>query len=227
MNLKLIKIKNESTNIKTFVFEPDEKLIWKAGQYLIVSLNHDNSDLRGKMRFLTISASPFEKHPAITTRITSNSSSFKKALADLKIGEKISAKGPEGDLIINDSDKNYIFIAEGIGITPLRAIIKQLDFEQKTININLLYINKTYEIPFKNELEEIAKKNNEFKIHYFINSDEINKKTFTKLTKDLKKNIYYISGKEITIEAIKKYLKDLGVPKNNIKEDYFLGYKNI
>lgn len=227
MNLKLIKIKNESTNIKTFVFEPDEKLIWKAGQYLIVSLNHDNSDLRGKMRFLTISASPFEKHPAITTRITSNSSSFKKALADLKIGEKISAKGPEGDLIINDSDKNYIFIAEGIGITPLRAIIKQLDFEQKTININLLYINKTYEIPFKNELEEIAKKNNEFKIHYFTNSDEINKKTFTKLTKDLKKNIYYISGKEITIETIKKYLKDLGVPKNNIKEDYFLGYKNI
>lgn len=227
MNLKLIKIKNESTNIKTFVFEPDEKLIWKAGQYLIVSLNHDNSDLRGKMRFLTISASPFEKHPAITTRITSNSSSFKKALADLKIGEKISAKGPKGDLIINDSDKNYIFIAEGIGITPLRAIIKQLDFEQKTININLLYINKTYEIPFKNELEGIAKKNNEFKIHYFTNSDEINKKTFTKLTKDLKKNIYYISGKEITIETIKKYLKDLGVPKNNIKEDYFLGYKNI
>ena len=227
MNLKLIKIKNESTNIKTFVFKANEKLIWKAGQYLIVNLNHNNPDLRGKMRFLTISSSPFEKHPAISTRINKNSSSFKKALNNLKIGEKIEAKGPDGDFVIDDKNKNYIFIAEGIGITPFRSIIKQLDFEQKTININLLYINKNDKILFKNELEEIARKNNKFKIHYFNNPNEINKTTFIKLTTDFKETLFYISGKEITIETIKKYLKGLKISKNNIKADYFLGYKNI
>lgn len=227
MNLKLIKIKNESAGIITFVFDPDQKLIWKAGQYLIYSLPHKNEDLRGKMRFLTISSSPFEKHPAITTRISQNSSSFKQALNNLKIGEKIIAKGPDGDLVIDNPDKNYMFIAQGIGITPLRAIIRQLNFEQKPININLLYINKTDKIPFKNELEKIAKNHNEFKIHYFRGPDEINKTTFKKLTKDFKKTFFYISGSEIMIENIKKILEKLGTPRENIKEDYFLGYKNI
>lgn len=227
MNLILIKIKNEGANIKTFIFEPDQKLIWKAGQYLIYILNHKNPDTRGKMRFLTISASPFEKHPAITTRITSNSSSFKKALANLKIGEKIIAKGPDGDLVIDDANKNYMFIAQGIGITPFKSIIKQLNFEKKAININLLYINKTSEIPFRNELEEIAEKHNEFKIHYFSSPDEINRETLTRLTKNFKETLFYISGSEIMIENIKKILKKLGTPRENIKEDYFLGYKNI
>ena len=60
MKLKLIAKKTEKKEIKTFVFEPEKKIKWIAGQYLIYSLPHENPDIRGKMRFFTISASPFE-----------------------------------------------------------------------------------------------------------------------------------------------------------------------
>ena len=119
MKLKLIEKRNETKDIITFIFEPEKKFKWRAGQYLILSTDHKNPDNRGKMRFFTISSAPFENNPSITTRINKiNSSSFKKALTALKIGSVINAKGPDGDFVIKNINKKYIFIAKGVGITP-------------------------------------------------------------------------------------------------------------
>ena len=64
-------------------------------------------------------------------------------MVDLSIGDTIETSGPDGDFIIDDSPrgeagpKNYIFIAGGIGITPFRSILLQMDFEKLSINVQL------------------------------------------------------------------------------------------
>ena len=224
MKLTLIEKNEISTQIFSFVFKADIKLKWKAGQYLIYSLEHKNKDLRGKMRFFTISSSPFENYPAITTKIVKASSSFKKALNNLKIGDEILAKGPDGDFVINSKSKKFIFIAGGIGITPFISIIRQLNFKKNIINVTLLYSGKTDDLPFKNELEKISKNHKEFRIKYFIDK-RVDKKALQKFINI--QNTFYVSGPGPMVEAMQKLLIELGINKENIKEDYFSGYKNI
>ncbi|MBI2026019.1 MAG: FAD-dependent oxidoreductase [Candidatus Levybacteria bacterium] len=209
MRLTLVDKKRLTSNIKSFVFLP-----------------HKNEDLRGEMRFFTISSSPFEKRIAITTRIFKKKSSFKKALDNLKIGEKIQAKGPDGDFVIEDFKKHHVFIAGGIGITPFIAIIRQKDYEKKPINVNLLYANKTKRTAFKKDLDEIASRHKEFKLSYIFSPKKIEKNVLSKFFKN-KKIIFFVSGPDPMVDNITKILLEEGVLEENIKQDYFSGYKKI
>jgi len=228
MKLTLIKKIKRVGNIKSFIFSPEKKFIWKAGQYLIAKIEHEKQDLRGKMRFITISSAPFEKNVMITTRIFGKkASSFKKTLDDLKIGDEIEIKGPDGDLYIQDFKKQYVFVAGGVGITPFWSILKQLNYEKKIPNIFLLYANKNNNILFKEEIEQISKKFNKLKIIYFISPNKITKESLKKLKLDFKKAIFFISGPEKMIYKIKILLNELGAKDENMKEDYFTGYSKI
>jgi ferredoxin-NADP reductase len=224
MKLKLIKKQNELGNVKTFIFKPiGSSINWRAGQYLIYTLKHQNEDLRGNMRFFTISSAPFMKNPSITTKIFGKSSSFKKALNNLKIGQTIEAKGPDGDFIINSIKRSYVFIAKGIGITPFRSILLELSKENLDPKILLIYQNKDKNIVFKKELDKLPLKN--LKIKYLIGK-RIGKKTISSI-KGFKNKNYYVSGPESMVEATEKILDELGISKKNQYYDYFSGYKDI
>lgn len=226
-----IKLKNKKKligNIKSYYFEPTEKFIWKAGQYLIAKIEHESVDLRGKMRFITISSAPFEKHILITTRFFGKkASSFKAALNNLEVDDVIEIKGPDGDLFIDNMNKDYIFIAGGLGITPFRSILKQLEFENKMPNITLLYANKNKNFLFEDEIKEILKKFNNLKLIKFVSPKKITKNNLKKLNLNLKKTMFFISGPENMIYKIKGLLNEFGVKDENIKEDYYTGYKKI
>lgn len=227
MKLKLIKKRNETKDIITFIFEPEKKFKWKAGQYLILSATHKNPDNRGKMRFFTISSAPFESNPSITTRMDKiESSSFKKALAGLKIGSVISAKGPDGDFVIeNVMNKKYIFIAKGVGITPFISILKQLNYDKKEINALLLYINRD-EIAFEDELKKILKNQPKLKLLNLKTLNDVKKYVIKNLKNDISKYDFYVSGASIMVIETESLLNNLGIKKDKQKFDYFSGYKN-
>jgi ferredoxin-NADP reductase len=228
MELTLINKKQETLSTISFFFKPSSPTSWTPGQFLIYTLEHKNPDVRGKMRFFTISSAPFENHIAITTKIDDKSpSSFKKALNQMKLGEKIQAKGPDGNFILEDVFAEYVFIAGGIGITPFRPIILDLANDKSPINVTLLYANKDSDILFKNEFEEIAKSNPNFKINYFISPKHIGKDSIKKFVPDLKKPLYYISGPNNLVEDLLNLLKNLGIEEKKIKLDYFHGYETI
>src|SRR3989344_3471118 len=134
MILTFFEKKQETKDVMSFKFKTDEPLSWQPGQYLFYTLPNDGPDNRGVTRYFTISSAPFEKIVIITTRISlpagrqvMPSSTFKKSLLNLKIGEKIEASGPDGDFTVENHKKNYIFIAGGIGITPFRSILLDLN----------------------------------------------------------------------------------------------------
>lgn len=225
MKLKLVEKIQRTSDVISFVFEPEEPLIWKAGQFLHYVLHHEPTDDRGSDRWFTISSAPFEKHIAITTRLTKPSgSSFKNKLQSLEIGKRIEVSYLEGDFVVEDPDKEYVFLAGGIGITPFRSIIKQLDYEKKPINVTLLYANHDQNIVFKDELEEIASRNPNFKIHYVFSPNHIDKENITKLIPDLEKPIFFVSGPEIMVEELLTLLKNMNIPEDHLKGDWFPNY---
>ncbi len=244
MKLKLKNTKQESSDVTSFIFEPEGELNFKPGQFLHYTLHHEPTDNRGSDRWFTVSSAPFEKTAKITTRFAKEKgSTFKEALKNLKVGDEIEAEGPEGDFTVDPSTLRraqgrtelnqsatssgpggMVFIAGGIGITPFRSIILQLHHDNQPINVNLLYGNRNQEIVFKDEFEGIQKSHPEFKIHYIISPERIDEATIQRLVSNLQTPIFYVSGPEPMVEALGETLKKMGVTEDHIKQDWFPGY---
>jgi ferredoxin-NADP reductase len=119
----------------------------------------------------------------------------------------------------------FVFIAGGIGITPFRAILLDLDRNQKPLNVQLLYANRDNDFPYRKELEALKKRHPEFRIDYVVSPNRIDEKTIPKFVPDMDNSVFYVSGPEPMVESLDKTLKKLGVPKKRIKNDFFPGYQ--
>lgn len=244
MKLQLKEKRQESANITTFIFQPETKLDFKPGQFLRYHISDPNPDERSENRFFSISSAPFENRIQLTTKFTpGESSTFKKALQKLNTNDFVEAFGPSGSFTLNDPGKQYVFIAGGIGITPFRSILLDLDKRGEKLNIALLYANRTREALFKNELELLATKQPEFKIYYIISDiptvetqmtdnvsiipGKIDEDLIRSLITHLQSFVFYISGPEPMMMALEEILRKMGIPKENIKRDYFPGYENF
>jgi len=225
MKLKLAAKKIESPGVVSFIFKPQEPLVWKAGQFLHYVLNHTSTDDRGSDRWFTIASAPYERHVMITTRLASTKgSTFKKTLKGLKRGDEIEVSDLDGDFTLNDPKKECVFIAGGIGITPFRSILKQAAHDGKRLRVTLLYANRDKTVTYKKELETLAARNPAFQIHYLFKPQRIDKDAIRKLVPDLKKPVFYVSGPEPMVEDVGKMLQQLDVPQKHIKQDWFPGY---
>jgi ferredoxin-NADP reductase len=227
MKLTLTEKRQETSDVISFIFTPKQPLVWKAGQYLHYVLHHEPTDDRGSDRWFTNSAAPFENQVRITTRLTINKgSSFKKKIAVLEIGKDIEISNVEGDghFIVDDIGQNSVFIAGGIGVTPFRSILTQLDHERKPIHVTLLYANRDQQVVYKEELEALAGRNSHFKIHYIYSPEHIDEPKIKELIPDIKKSIFYISGPEPMVDSLGATLKQMGIPDAHIKQDSFPGY---
>jgi ferredoxin-NADP reductase len=226
MKLILTTKKDEVPSVISFIFEPAEAITWKAGQFFHYVLHHEPTDNRGSDRWFTIASAPSEKHIMITTRLSAeNGSTFKKALQDLETGGAIEVSDLGGEYIVEDLTQEYVFIAGGIGITPIRSILKELDYAGSQISATLLYANRDQNIVYKDELESFAKNNPKLKIHYIISPERIDEIEIKELIPNLQKPLFYVSGPEPMVEALGNILKTMGVQPDHLKQDWFPGYE--
>jgi glycine betaine catabolism B len=114
--------------IRTYWFHTEKPVGQVAGEFTELHVPHPNMDKRGDRRWFTISSSPTEPLIGITTKIASSSgSSFKRALQALQLGHQVSITEPMGDFVLpKDGAIPLIFVAGGLGITPVRSIIQYL-----------------------------------------------------------------------------------------------------
>lgn len=226
MKLTFLRSIPVTSDVTSFIFVPAEALKWQPGQYLHYVLDHPDADDRGTERWFTNSAAPSEGYVMISTRLAGEKgSSFKKALQQLKPGDTIEADAPEGDFTVDDFSRNYLFVAGGIGITPFRSILVEAAAQNQPIKATLLYANRSNEIPFAEELEQIAVNNPNLQIEYVIQPDRINSEVLHKHVAALDNPIVYASGPEPMVKDFAQQLANMGVHEDNIKLDDFPGYE--
>lgn len=209
----------ESGNAVSFIFEAERPVSWEAGQYTtyeLPGLPPSNNE-----RTFTVSAAPYEKHLQVTTRITE--SAFKQRLNTLKPGTVLEADQIGGDFTWVDTDRPVIFVAGGIGITPYHSILKQRAHENKPLTVTLLYSNRDDNIVFRAELDKLSTMHPEFGIHYVI-GEQLNAKKMLILAPKLKDSLIYLSGPEPMVDTFEQQLTAIGIPKDQLKQDWFPGY---
>lgn len=99
-------------------------------------------------------------------------------MAGLRIGQAIRVKGPKGAMVYTSNMVRHIgMIAGGTGITPMLQVIRAIirgrpknGGVDKT-EIDLVFANVTAEdILLKDDLDELAKEDEGFRVHYVLNS---------------------------------------------------------
>ncbi|HSW79293.1 MAG TPA: FAD-dependent oxidoreductase [Candidatus Saccharimonadales bacterium] len=225
MKFKLVERISEAEGIvNTFVWEPEEPVEWVAGQYIKYNLPHDNPDDRGTTRWFTIAAPPYEQKPRITTRFTLNDgSSFKAKLRTLGPGDTIEAGKPSGDFTF-DVSRPAILIAGGIGITPYRAMLLQLDHDNADFKAHMLYANRNDQFVFRDQIDAVAKKQQNLTVDYFTDPRHIDIDDIKFAAEHFKDPLYYISGPEPMVNSFKDLLVASGVKEEDLKLDDFPNY---
>lgn len=205
------------------------------GQYIKIYLDIDSPDERGSSRYFTISSSPTDKDfITITTRIIK--SSFKLKLNSINPGEKVRAFGPIGyfDFDIKNN-KEQIFLAGGIGMTPAYSIIRFVDEKKaKTKILLIVSFPKFSDVVFYDELKEIEFRNKNIKIIYTLTKEKKKIEGFEKghidenLIKnnsfDFKTAKYFIVGSESFEYSMFNLLIKMRIDEENIFKENFPGY---
>lgn len=227
ISLHLRRKEKIDTNIYNFWFEPEHAVVYAPGQFLEYTLPHAKSDSRGVRRFFTIASSPVEKNILISTRIQDEkASSFKKALLALEPGDEIVASNLEGNFVLPENiQKKLAFIAGGIGITPFRSMAKHIVANKLYRDIILLYSNRRKEDVVFEEIFDNAKEYG-FKAIYVNTESEgyIKAERIKSEIPDALDRHFYVSGPEPMVEAFEDMLYQIGLPKKQVKRDYFPGY---
>lgn len=222
--LKLVKKRKESGDKHVFHFESKGLVNWKAGQYGMFIFK--GTRLKGNNhRIFSIASSANEKDIIIATNIVKNPSEFKAKLKSMNIGESIFFRGPLGSLIVPNFDKKIALISGGIGVTPMRSILKDLEDEEIPTEITLFYIDSKKDFVFRSELESILLKNPKININFLDNRNTFKEFLSEYLEENKNNSLYFISGKPKMVKSIRKDIKNRGIKRKNIKSDKFSGYK--
>lgn len=226
MELTLIERKPEAGDAVSFLFDRPAGLAWTPGQYVQLSIEHPDADERGLRRYFTIASAPHEDRVQLTTRLFPAGSTFKQALLALQPGDKVTvAGGPGGSFASPAPAAEHLFIAGGIGVTPYRAILVDLDRRPADAPpITLLYGSRA-EIVFQEELDAIAARNPWLTVRYVLEPAFIDGAILREtLAADAQ---VWISGPEVMVHALHGLAAAAGVSDDRIRLDEFPGYDDV
>ena len=234
MNVVFDHSEPTAANIRTFWFKPERPVKYTAGQFTELYLPHDNADNRGQRRWFTVSSSPTDDLLSITTKYAGDQgSTFKKTLFGLKDGTPLKLAEPMGDFVLpKDQSIPLVFVAGGIGVTPMHSMIKYLNDTREKRSIHLIYAvtNKdelAFEPLFKEYGVTLTTVVKEPPAGYKGETGSLNADRILALAPDDGKTLYYLSGPEPMVEAFTKDLKAKGVDKRRLITDYFPGYQQF
>jgi NAD(P)H-flavin reductase len=212
-----------------------EEVDFIAGQYFWVTLlDPPYDDEKGPRRHISVVTSPNERGVlGLCTRL--RDSAFKRSLGELPVGAEVDVEQPKGNFLVpSETDRPFVFVAGGIGITVFRSMLLYITEEGLPHRVTLVYSNRDPEsTAFLDELLELERRNPNIRLVLTMTDDEgwdgerrhIDADMLRDhLEGDLASYSYLVAGPPPMAEAVVEKLKDAGIPEEQIESDRFSGY---
>ena len=192
-----------------------ETLDFKAGQFAFFTFP---SISKREQHPFTISSHPNEKEQLQIT--IKGLGDFTNGLGSkLKEGDKVGVEGPYGKFsTAHSKEREQVWIAGGIGITPFLSLIK--DYYTKQITLFWCVANED-EAPYKKRLEEMALSNPMFDFILWPSDKRGHLELDDMSIRNPKAKSYFICGPEPLKSSLFKQLKHEGVEEKNIHDEEF------
>lgn len=224
---KINKRLQETSNSYSFICEKPEGYDFRAGQHARWRfVCFDDLDEEEQERIFTISAAPEEDFLMFTTRIEEKHSPLKeKLLNELEEGAEIKISQPMGIYGIHEEEKASFSVAGGIGITPLRSIIKHLlEKPLEDHPVTLYYADDRGEFAFEDFFKEAEKKLPQLEVKFFDDGKVCGDET-RKYAKEHGNDVeYLIAGSPGMNKFYEGLLDEEGIEEDSIVTDKFMGY---
>lgn len=221
------KIKR-TKDIQSFRFKLDEDIDFLLGQFMEVVFDKEEKDLK---HFLSFSSSPTKSYIEFTKRLSE--SKFSQKLKEMKLGQKVAFRFPFGKCVFKDEYEKIGFIIGGIGITPVISMLEYIEDKNLNTDVLLIYTNRSFpEITFKPELDDWSNSLNLRIIHVIEEPVEglnfvkgrIDFGLLSRHKDELGFRINFVFGPPKMVEAIADLLTQIGIDKERVKREEFIGY---
>ena len=144
------------------------------------------------------------------TRQHGEPSSFKANVQTLVPGEEIQILGPLGKFTLKDEDKPLVLFASGVGITPIRALVKELHDTKSDRPVEVVYVADGFHL-YQEDFEKWAA--------------DMPNLTLTLLDHGKGNEVrYYLSGSPAIVESNHDLLVNAGVDEDLVEVDKLYGY---
>ncbi len=156
---RVAEVSRETHNVWTLRLQPPpgrSRFPYRPGQFCFLTLWRAARGLPVEEHPFTISSSPSRDHLACTIK---QSGDFTATIGETRAGDPVSIQGPFGrfSYTLHPAPADLVFIAGGIGITPLMSMLRQMRDAEADRDVLLIYANRTEaDIVFRSELDEIA-----------------------------------------------------------------------
>ncbi len=203
------------------------QLSFKSGQYLDIGLTDPkNRELEGEWSGFSITSSPLQKE--YLEIAVSKRGPFTQELHETVVGSTLEIRGPEGDFVYEPSqDGEPVFIAGGIGITPIMSMLRYLCDLQFPAPATLIYSCRSFEdVIFFPELLGMDSRWEGFTAHFTLTRSSptdwegatrrVDQPMLEETISDPADKSYYICGPQEMMLMLTYCLRDMGVSKEQI-----------
>jgi ferredoxin-NADP reductase len=133
-----------------------------------------------------------------------------------------------------DTDRKYVFVAGGIGITVFRSMLRYIADERLSYRVTLVYSNRDREsAAFLDELRDLERRIPGFRMCATMTQDP----TWTGETRRIGPDLlhdtlddrlraytFLVAGPPPMVESVVSELHALGIPDDRLRADRFSGY---
>ncbi len=233
--LRVGHVFQETSDVKTFrVMNPLGGVLpfsYLPGQFITVTVSTEGKPVK---RSYTIASSPTQHDYLEIVVKHKEGGEVSGYLHDhVREGDLLEFSGPAGSFTFTGREcKCILLIGGGVGITPLMSVLRFLTDRSWPGDIYLLYgCRKPEDIIFREELEYLQRRHPNVHVVITISQPEgtdwkgttgrISKELITQSIPDLASRYVHICGPVPLMEAVKKILGELGVPKERVKTEAF------
>ncbi len=213
--------RHETTDHLSLVFARPPRFDYDAGDWIDLAFAEELSG--GKT--YSLSSSPTEPDLVITFKV--GQSGIKRTLQTAQPGDlyRMTAYGNDYDFSLHQN-RSSVLIAAGVGVAPFRSMIREMFDQCSTDSAHLIYLNRTADFLFREELDQWSADLRDVRIDYVLTAGMKSKERRKLLVESVNKaaHYYYVAGPPTMIEATEDILMSAGVDHDNIRIDSFDGY---
>ena len=235
-DISIKEIQPETADAVSVFFDIPQNLkdtfSFTAGEYLTLEKEINGEQVR---RAYSICSSPDSGLLCVAIKKVPNGLFSLDAVDNFKVGDSIKVAAPEGRFLLTpESNKNYLAVAAGSGITPILSMIKSVLASEASSTFTLIYGNKSVaDTMFYDELVSLSEEHNNFNLEFVFSRERNADAKFGRIDKGLTnlfvKNKYnaisfdsaYVCGPEAMIETVSETLKDNGFSEDSIHFELF------
>ena len=239
--VKIAKIDEISSDVKTYTFVPDNEkgtnalAYFSAGQYVSVSLTIGEATIN---RPYSLCSSPKESLAGeykITVKRVKDGLATNYILDNWQVGDEVELSAPLGNFRyepLRDA-KTVVGLAGGSGITPFLSLAKAINDGDEDANLILLYGSRSQkDILFRDEFDKLA--SDRVKVVYVLSDEKADGCESGFLTQELitkyapKKGDYsiFLCGPQAMYEFADEEIAKLGIRRKLVRHELFGEYHN-